>query len=45
MKSPIPKSSAILGRPRVYIRDKKHDIAIVPGKIELLRGILSRRNA
>lgn len=44
MKSAIPKSSAILGRPRVYIRDKKHDIAIGPGKIELLREVDKTRS-
>lgn len=44
MKSALPKSSAILGRPRVYIRDKNHDIAIGPGKIELLREVDKTRS-
>lgn len=34
----------MLGRPRIYIRDARHDIAIGPGKIELLRAVDNTRS-
>lgn len=39
MKSSKTTRAAVLGRPRIYIRDEGHDIAIGPGKIELLRAV------